>query len=456
HTRQALVRPLEPEDWVALVKHAKFVRHIGTWEGSLWSIPDDIKLNDEFLGKLEDSASRPMVDLLPRLISFNWAGCRLPSSDLSRALCLLGIQVKTVRITEWPDGKAALIGALLLLNNYFPQLQEDHWFQYGFGFEPNSRPYLPYSPSTLPGAYKLRALTHLDCSAISITEATFLVLCQLPMLTSLSIHLPRSLAWTKTKNSSEVFQNLRDLTITSAYNDYRTFGAVIVLHQVEALHLRIVGMTRKLGTIPHIFSTITRQHSPAMLTTLSVCTSKSTLITGDAFRESKAWVLQDDVRQLFDFRNLVTLELGLICRYKLDGPLYIDIAKAWPRLEQLSIGNNIHRRPPTIQDALLPFVHCCPNLTRLEVTFDGQWPLEPEEVANILPHGRRSTSRVTSFSSIHSPIEEPDVIAAFLVRIFPELKDVHYDTSHMWSEYRWRAISNSLPWFSMIQNIGRA
>lgn len=416
-----------------------------------------------------------MLALLPNLISFDWAGCKLPSSDLSRTLCLLGTQVKIVRITEWREEKGRLVEALLLLSCYFPQLrvlelrrsdpdmpktgeEEEHWFVYGFGFNPKSKPYVPYSPSMLPAAYRLRVLTHLDCSAIPVTEPTFQELCQLPMLTSLSIHLPRSLAWKEIKDSSKVFQKLRDLTITSRYKDYWAFGAVILFPQVEVLRLRIVGMTRELDGVPRIFSTIERQHSPAALTTLSIYTSKSTLIPTGAFLECDSWVLDDDIQQLFCFSNLVTFELGLICHYKLDGPLYADIAQAWPQLERLSIGNNRyarHHRPPSIQDTLLPFVHHCPNLSRLEVTFNGNCALKPEEVANVLPNGMRSPSRVTSFSSIHSPIEEPDAIAAFLVRIFPDLKEVGYDGSRFWSEDGWEDVSDHLPWFSMIQNIGR-
>ncbi|KAM5539385.1 hypothetical protein V8D89_006837 [Ganoderma adspersum] len=310
-------------DWTAFIKYSKLVRHIGIREGTLWSIPSDVKLNDQFIRQLGDSASRRMLALLPNLISFDWAGCKLPPSDLSRTLCLLGTQVKIIRITEWPEGKGPLVEALLLLSCYFPQLrvlelrrsdpdmpkvgeEEENWFVYGFGFDPNSKPYVPYSPSMLPAAYRLRVLTHLDCSAIPITEPTFQELCRLPMLTSLSIHLPRSLAWIEIKDSSEVFQKLRDLTITSAYRDYWAFGAVIPFPQVEALRLRIVGMTRELDDISRIFSTVERQHSPAALTMLSICTSKSTLIPSGAFLECDSWVLDDDIQQLFCFSNLVT------------------------------------------------------------------------------------------------------------------------------------------------------
>nr|VWO96829.1 N/A [Ganoderma boninense] len=336
----SLVRQLEPEDWVAFIKYSKLVRHIGTREGTLWNIPDNVKLDDQFLRQLGESASRRMLALLPNLLSFDWAGCRLPPSDLSRTLCLLGTQVETVRITDWHEEKGPLVEALLLLGHYFPQLrvlelrrshpdmpeggEEEMWFMYGVGLNPNSKPYVPYSPLTLPGAYRLRVLTRLDCSAIPITETTFQALCQLPMLTSLSIHLPKPLAWPGMNNSSEAFQKLKDLTITAAaLKDYCAFSALILFSQVETLHLRIARTTLRKNDIPRIFSAIKRQYSPTTLTTLSVCTSK--LTPTPAVRRPVAWVYEDDIQQLFYFNNLVAFELGLNCSYNLGGYIYSEL-----------------------------------------------------------------------------------------------------------------------------------
>ncbi|KAI9064744.1 hypothetical protein FKP32DRAFT_1602816 [Trametes sanguinea] len=107
-----------------------------------------------------------------------------------------------------------------------------------------------------------------------------------------------------------------------------------------------------------------------------------------------------------------------------------DIAQAWPALEVLSLISTPIVHPsssvycPTLAD-LAPLARHCTRLHTLELHVNAIAVPAERTVARLMgPEASRCALRC--FTAFDAPVVNPERVAAFLRRLFPELREVEY------------------------------
>ncbi|KAJ6551945.1 hypothetical protein B0H19DRAFT_1264557 [Mycena capillaripes] len=131
----------------------------------------------------------------------------------------------------------------------------------------------------------------------------------------------------------------------------------------------------------------------------------------------------DIIEPLFSFANLVSVALSHPVGFDLDDAIILRMARAWPRIEDLTLeaGPSRHMRSRVTLEGVYAFGMHCPNLEVLGMTFD----------ATVVPkirsrNGKKRKSQRTLYS-LHaaiSPISSPGRVAKFLNVIFPQLTEI--------------------------------
>lgn len=121
---------------------------------------------------------------------------------------------------------------------------------------------------------------------------------------------------------------------------------------------------------------------------------------------------------LLGFENLTTLEICLSFPFKLSNDDILDMAIAWPKLQCLQLGSvrGWKQESHVTFDGLVPLAIHCPDLERLGLTINGTELPNTSELAYV-PHNKLTHLHLGS-----SIITDADVVAAFLLKLFPNLK----------------------------------
>ncbi|KAI0754829.1 hypothetical protein C8Q80DRAFT_1117415 [Daedaleopsis nitida] len=154
-------------------------------------------------------------------------------------------------------------------------------------------------------------------------------------------------------------------------------------------------------------------------------------------------VSADDIRPLFEFKNLRVFIFTPSGTYKVNDEFYRDMAKAWPHIATLCFGQCSRTLRDPLQatmGALSYFAAYCPQLESVEILFDAaswaqDWsplsesldphmPSVPPELYGAL-NGKRSTSNLTSLSiSTVCPIDRSAEVAMYLMWLFPQFMEM--------------------------------
>ncbi|KAF7329241.1 F-box domain-containing protein [Mycena kentingensis (nom. inval.)] len=139
-----------------------------------------------------------------------------------------------------------------------------------------------------------------------------------------------------------------------------------------------------------------------------------------------------DLRVLFCFSGLTTVNINTPIGFQLDDPMIWELAQAWPHLTELELGTGSNfigmpGPPPATLDALRAFALFCPKLNmliqtlELDATRHGINPAAPKIKRRIVP-----LKALTRWSVVRSPIRATDPlnVALFLFNLFPELEDI--------------------------------
>ena len=97
------------------------------------------------------------------------------------------------------------------------------------------------------------------------------------------------------------------------------------------------------------------------------------------------------------------------------------LAVAWPQIKHLELGTRcpLSKTITTPRD-LIPFARYCPNLQFLGIVFDAR----SVHLRSLNPDGSPFSNNLTSLSVGDSPIDDPNLVAAFLSSIFPTISSV--------------------------------
>ncbi|KAJ7143909.1 hypothetical protein C8R44DRAFT_915720 [Mycena epipterygia] len=121
------------------------------------------------------------------------------------------------------------------------------------------------------------------------------------------------------------------------------------------------------------------------------------------------------LRPILCFANLVSLSLVVPFTFDLDDADLFGMARAWPRLESLSI--QCITRPRTTLHGLSAFAQHCPHLSSLNIAFDATVVPERDEPGVV----RVSQTALKDIRVADSwPITMPGPVASFISAIFSE------------------------------------
>ncbi|KAJ7488355.1 hypothetical protein FB451DRAFT_1025451 [Mycena latifolia] len=131
------------------------------------------------------------------------------------------------------------------------------------------------------------------------------------------------------------------------------------------------------------------------------------------------------------FTNIRSLRIGVPLAFELDDATVLDIARAWPRLEDLELNSfcPLIKSQVTIQ-GLCAFAQHCPRLAILRISFD----------ASAVPNLEINARTFVPQHSLHtlypssSPITAPLPVAKFLSTIFPNLRSIKDDLTNASTE----------------------
>lgn len=378
---------------------------------------------------------RPTQILFPHLRSVDWGEPPLlPERQVPSLLTTVSTSLVKVDFGvpwPWDDHEGTLSASFGIITERFPGLRELCCGQFpGLG-DPCDTPETVNSFSTM--ACRFTSLVSFTSLVLCVTPAAILGLSRLNTLRRLHVCLPDLTAplseHPSPRQDAPILAQLEEIGLYySTIQAYLAFSQAVALPRTMEFFLELNHDIQS-HLLPKIFSSIREQCSPDSLTTIGIRDPENG-------SESEGLLLPTHLRPLLELKRLESFYLGLSCRYALDDSFCAEMAIAWPCLRDLYVGCGRSRYRsealPSVR-ALPPFAVHCPKLERLGLDFDAtRWENEAAfdadhtqpEIYGALAH-RASTSAVLSLFPGSSPIGGVQYVAAFLARVFPNLKDIH-------------------------------
>lgn len=425
---------MTPKDWTAVLKYAALVRRIIWPQGDRYS---GLRLQAAVWDTM--CLLRPTAVLFPQLRSLRWATLHLPEKYLASFLICAGTNLARIYLQGFSyygaDASATLRASMGILAERFPGLHEvdvssgvvaPALILRGNQVDTNE---LGHTLCTLAGSFT--SLVSFSSRDLPVTADAMLSFTQLKTLRSLTVRLADDAPGPSEQPAPCVDTRIAlqtiDVELLATAQAYITFSTTISLPQATSFTL-VLTQSPPADLIPALFSSIRMQCSPDALRDLDIQEPGVKTL-----RAVAGLILPIHLRPLLEFKQLDYLVILIACRYALDDALYVDMANAWPRIKSLYVGCQdlySHEALPSVR--VLPLLAVlCPELESLglafdaihwqdEKTFDTDWRGKTTDVYGPLAN-RASTSVLRTLMVGQSPICAPEYIAAFLLRVFPNL-----------------------------------
>ena len=277
-------------------------------------------------------------------------------------------------------------------------------------------------------------LTKFDCDNIPLLMDGIAYLAGLSTLKTVVIRLPETLDQPSHAFPDEPFSKTESFSLFSTVESYISFAQRVALPHVHNFAISLATIPTA-GTFPMLFTSIRRQFNPLTLTSLTIKgdTPEPDLVLADDALDDGVLVSSQHLRPLLDFSQLYHLTVVPPWGFSLDDDFCRDMAKAWPRLEELHLAHEIwclHAPLATTVRALSYFAAHCPELRFLGIKFDAQsWVQETAMQTRGVPadyyealQGKRSRCKVQVLRCEREPIACPEQVALYILRLFPDLR----------------------------------
>ncbi|KAJ6532301.1 hypothetical protein DFH09DRAFT_993759 [Mycena vulgaris] len=302
-----------------------------------------------------------------------------------------------------------------------------------------NRPYLndveiytqmPESLMVLAVSTFVRRLTGIrSLNVPRLDQAALAHLAQLPGLKSLWIQRPPPPVFSAAPSaSSEWFPALVTISMPTMQCAAMLFTSSAIL---ALTHLMVTGSAADppMATFAGQFYAAMAAHcSHSSLQEMHIAGTYADLTTATAGEIESYSVGGDILQPLFAFANLRTVSLEHPVGFDLDNATVVQMARSWPRLEELSLRANLFSHIPSrvTLEGVSAFAEHCPSLHTLAIVFDATSgpKLRPTTTTR-----RAAPSRLRTFNVGLSPINNPARVAVFLSVIFPKLRwiETFYD-----------------------------
>ena len=362
--------------------------------------------------------------LLPHLRALEWQvfSSQSKNDHLPATLLCMGPELTRLELNaagqRIPPPEHVLCASLEMMATCFPRMEDftllvsDRGVSYGMETS--------LALSRLIPSYSSWA--SFDCTSIPLTVDAIKFLSTLPTLHRLSMQLPENADWSPLKQIPLPFAPLAAVVIAGTMQAYIDFAPAVSLTHLEDLTFWVLDDEVASHLLNPFFAAIRHQCSPARLHRLFVEADYDRSADGWA---SQAVVRPDNIRTLLDFVAMKHCDLALLCHAELDAQFLQDLAKAWPQLVELSLlceDYCIHDSLPPLS-ALSYFAIHCRDLDNLNVVVDAA--SEELEIRDLSEFGgKASTSELSTLVMGASPIGDPAVVAALIVRMFPSVVEV--------------------------------
>ena len=261
------------------------------------------------------------------------------------------------------------------------------------------------------------------------------VIAQLPVLTTLKLHACQ----TKLLPSSSVtgFPALRHLSMEDCSID----SCLYVLKRMSCstlsslvLHVKVPYASNE-SRWTDLFSNLQKSISRDSLTIATF------FISGSQFPIPLSF---QSISPLLHFQNISEFDCGGT-NLDLGDDDVIRIAKAWPRLKTFMIDSSPNpSKPRSTLHALATLAMHCPELEFLVISIDATIVIDYEDKGQ--PGKGRFDSRLRKLNVGHSPIDDPDRVAAFIADIFPNVTKMSVACeSHAVNKQKWKEVERMLP-----------
>jgi hypothetical protein len=148
------------------------------------------------------------------------------------------------------------------------------------------------------------------------------------------------------------------------------------------------------------------------------------------------------LKSLLSFHCLTDVYLRPSGSIDIDDADVQSMAMAWPKIQRLHLGGEPLGHPCVTLSGLTPFAEHCKALRNLTISVDATI------IPILKPGPKTSSGSLIEFHAFHSPIAQPEQVAAFLSDLFPNLSyidnfEMHYgfdehmifeDEDKMWEE----------------------
>lgn len=375
---------------------------------------------------------RPQGTMLPNLRAFRWSSLGLSAQHLPAFAYLLGSNVKQMLISASDLGEDS--GHILTL--FFAILAGRYSSLTYIGFFNLPNHYANTPAASLALSYSVQGatnLTNFDCAHIALNEDAVNALASLQTLRFCSLRLPEIPTWRSAHNILHPFPALIHMEISCSIEAYVAFSRAMDLPLIKHFILAVTAIPNDTALL-NFFPSIRRQLSPTSLTSIQVYLFDGfkNRVTRAAIAAQGAVLKSSHFSPLLDFNLIASFDLRLPCLHDIDDSLFVDLARAWPRLRTFVLGDQpycIHDSPRTTLKALIPFALYCPRLEALGMQLSataarsgGRIPAEYYNDLSALPHG--SPSRIELLHVSSSPVANAEEVAMFLACVFPELRIV--------------------------------
>ncbi|KAG1834788.1 hypothetical protein EV424DRAFT_522215 [Suillus variegatus] len=292
----------------------------------------------------------------------------------------------------------------------------------------------------------------------TVSEAAILHLSNLPSLRVLECLLPSTSISTDAQRLLQrpVFCALEELTVTCK-------SPVILEAFLEKLTItpKILSFTFARGVdsvrvLPDLISRLSNTCAHSSLQKVELC------ILDDQSVDPNVSIGAAAFQPLFAFRNLRVLDFTAdgYCTVRMADDSLLQMAKAWPHLEELYISRSSHSNYRVTLHAFVLLLWHCPRLRSLAVLIDWS-TIDVHAIPPDLPYQGFSQKALSDLYINGWKIENPTSIAAFLSAIAPNVRfidgwdvDIHgYDSDAIGDS--WTVVQNLIATLPMVREQGR-
>ncbi|KAH7909703.1 hypothetical protein BJ138DRAFT_1010332, partial [Hygrophoropsis aurantiaca] len=274
---------------------------------------------------------------------------------------------------------------------------------------------IPDNIFQIVGGYS--SLEHLDCNLLS--EQSLLHVARMPSLQTLAIQLSGdfrpSSRFLQTMDDGPTFIDLHGLEITSP--SYDVVGRFLKSSRlsIRTFKTQISGM----DTVHNLFACLASQCLHDKLTKLSIVDFDS----HGRDDHTQTIITMTHLRPLCAFKNLKHLSLMTTSLPLLDDADLQELAMAWPDMRYLELRRRETWSKPsriTLSGLVLLLKHCR-HLMFVSLVIDAT--VVPVAISQVLSSEIRNT-KITRLNLRNSLVDSPDVVAAILSDILPNLRNI--------------------------------